>query len=93
MLAAEGAKAVTKGDLAELGDLMNVNHGLLWAMQLSSERIDATVRRLLALGALGAKLTGAGGDGGAVIGLFESSAQAVKTLTAEGLTCFETEFT
>ena len=89
VLAAEGAKAVTKGDLAELGDLMNVNHGLLWAMQLSSERIDAVVRRLRALGAHGAKLTGAGGDGGSVIGLFDDPAEAIERLTADGVECFE----
>ena len=88
-LASEGARAVTKGDLLQLGDLMNINHGLLWAMQLSSERLDAMVRRLRTLGALGAKLTGAGGDGGAVIGLFEQPGPAVKTLTDEGITCFE----
>jgi len=90
-LAAEGARAVSRGDLAELGDLMNVNHGLLWAMQLSSERIDAVVRQMRARGALGAKLTGAGGDGGAVIGLFEYGAIAREQLTADGLECFETE--
>ncbi|MBK7863345.1 MAG: mevalonate kinase [Archangiaceae bacterium] len=90
-LASEGARAVATGDLPALGDLMNINHGLLWAMQLSSERIDAMVRRLMALGALGAKLTGAGGDGGACIGLFKSPTQAVKQLTAEGVQCFETE--
>jgi mevalonate kinase len=88
-LATEGARAVTRGDLAELGDLMNVNHGLLWAMQLSSERIDGVVRRLRALGAHGAKLTGAGGDGGAVIGLFDDPADAIARLTADGVQCFE----
>jgi mevalonate kinase len=77
--------------LEELGDLMNMNHGLLWSMQLSSERIDAVVRRLKSLGALGAKLTGAGGDGGAVIGLFEESGLAVQKLLADGVQCFESE--
>jgi mevalonate kinase len=90
-LASEGAKAVARGDLAELGDLMNVNHGLLWAMQLSSERLDAMVRRLRSLGARGAKLTGAGGDGGACIGLFDDPTEAVARLTAEGVQCFESE--
>ena len=89
VLAAEAARAVTRGDLAELGDLMNINHGLLWAMQLSSERLDAMVRRMLRLGALGAKLTGAGGDGGAVIGLFEDPSAALKELTGDGVQCFE----
>ncbi len=89
VLAAEAARAVTRGDLAELGDLMTVNHGLLWGMGLSSERLDAMVRRMRSLGALGAKLTGAGGDGGAVIGLFEDPSDALKRLTADGVQCFE----
>jgi mevalonate kinase len=89
--AEEGAKAAARGDLEELGDLMNMNHGLLWAMQLSSERIDTMVRRMRALGALGAKLTGAGGDGGAVIGLFPDPFKAVNALTAEGVLCFESQ--
>lgn len=88
-LAAEGARAVAKGDLDELGDLMNINHGILWSMQLSSDRIDSMVRRLRALGALGAKLTGAGGDGGAVIGLFDEPSLALARLTTDGVECFE----
>jgi mevalonate kinase len=90
-LADEGAKAVARGDLEELGDLMNMNHGLLWAMQLSSERIDTMVRRMRSLGAFGAKLTGAGGDGGAVIGLFSDPFKAVNALTSEGVLCFESQ--
>jgi mevalonate kinase len=89
ILAAEGARAAAKGDLAGLGDLMNINHGLLWALQLASDRLDAMVRRLRDLGAHGAKLTGAGGDGGAVIGLFDDTTEALRRLTAEGVQCFE----
>ena len=39
-------------------------------------------------GALGAKLTGAGGDGGAVIGLFQDPEPAVRELTRQGIRCF-----
>ena len=63
-------EAVEAGDLEALGDAMNVNQGLLSALGLSSPPLEEMVHRLRALGALGAKLTGAGGDGGAVIGLF-----------------------
>ncbi len=87
-LAREGADAVRKGDLESLGDLMNLNQGLLSALQLSSDRIDAMTRHLRAHGALGAKLTGAGGDGGAVIGLFREPEPMIKRLTAEGVECF-----
>lgn len=87
-LAREGAEAVRQGDLDSLGDLMNLNQGLLSALQLSSDRIDAMTRYLRAHGALGAKLTGAGGDGGAVIGLFREPEPMIKRLTDEGVTCF-----
>ncbi|MDX2014295.1 MAG: mevalonate kinase [Myxococcaceae bacterium] len=87
-VAAEGAQAVTKGDLEALGDLMNVNQGLLNAVGLSSEGLEAMVNRLRRLGALGAKLTGAGGDGGAVLGLFREPEPIVAKLMNEGVTCF-----
>lgn len=87
----EGAKAVAAGDLEALGDAMNVNHGLLAALQLSSSRLDDMVHRLRGMGALGAKLTGAGGDGGAVIGLFLEPEPAVAKLTALGVRCFASQ--
>lgn len=87
-VAKEGADAVTKGDLDALGDLMNVNQGLLNAVGLSSEGLEAMVNRLRKLGALGAKLTGAGGDGGAVLGLFREPEPLVARLSKEGVTCF-----
>ena len=90
-VAAEGAKAVEAGDLEALGDAMNVNQGLLAALGLSSPPLEEMVYRLRELGALGAKLTGAGGDGGAVIGLFLEPAPAVKQLTALGVRCFSSQ--
>ncbi|MBE2251516.1 MAG: mevalonate kinase [Myxococcus sp.] len=87
-LAREGAEAVSGGDLESLGDLMNVNQGLLNAAGLSSEGLEAMVYRLRRFGALGAKLTGAGGDGGAVLGLFREPEPLVARLKREGVTCF-----
>ncbi len=87
-VAREGAKAVEAGDLDALGDLMNINQGLLNAVGLSSEGLEAMVNRLRREGALGAKLTGAGGDGGAVLGLFLEPEPVVARLTREGVTCF-----
>jgi mevalonate kinase len=90
-LATEAARAVEAGDLEALGDAMNVNHGLLSALGLSSPSLEDMVYRLRALGALGAKFTGAGGDGGAVIGLFLEPEPAVAKLTREGVRCFASQ--
>jgi mevalonate kinase len=79
-LAKEGVQAIEQGDLEWLGDLFNMNQGLLSALGLSSPNIEEAVYRLRKLGALGAKLTGAGGDGGAVLGLFENPQDAVRKL-------------
>jgi mevalonate kinase len=90
-LAIEGARAVEEGNLEALGDAMNVNHDLLAALGLSSAVLNTMVHRLRELGALGAKLTGAGGDGGAVIGLFQDPEPAVTALTRLGIPCFSSQ--
>ena len=90
-LAREGARAVANGELESLGDLMNLNQGLLSALQLSSDRLDGMARKMRAHGALGAKLTGAGGDGGAVIGLFREPEPTIKRLRSEGVDCFTSQ--
>src|SRR5262249_45677920 len=66
-LAVEGTEALEAGDLESLGDAMNVNHGLLAAAGVSSPAPDTAVDALRPAGALRAKLTGAGGDGGAAV--------------------------
>jgi mevalonate kinase len=90
-VATEGAKAVEAGELEALGDAMNVNQGLLAALGLSSPPVEEMVYRLRALGARGAKLTGAGGDGGAVIGLFLEPEPAVAKLLQQGIRCFTSQ--
>jgi mevalonate kinase len=61
-------KALVLGDIDELGRLFDVAHGLLAALRVSSRELDALVHMARDAGAVGAKLTGAGG-GGAVIAL------------------------
>lgn len=63
-----GERALAAGDREELGRLMNFNHGLLEALGVSSRSLDAMVWAARDAGALGAKLTGAGG-GGCVVAL------------------------
>jgi hydroxymethylglutaryl-CoA reductase len=61
-----GVEALRRADLDELGDLMNVNQGLLNALGVSSPELETLVHIARQAGASGAKLTG-GGGGGAMI--------------------------
>lgn len=66
------------GDAVLLGKLFNENHALLKKAGVSSQNIETAIEISLKNGALGAKLTGAGGDGGAVIVLArEENAEAI----------------
>lgn len=56
-----------------LGRLMDENHALLLRRKMSTEGIEAAVAEAKKAGAYGAKLTGGGGEGGAVLALFENS--------------------
>ncbi len=67
-LAEDAAGALAKGDVDGLGRIFDAAHGLLSALRLSSPELDALVHAARGAGAIGAKLTGAGG-GGAVIAL------------------------
>jgi len=67
-LADDAAGALAKGDVDGLGRIFDAAHGLLSALRLSSPELDGLVHAARAAGAIGAKLTGAGG-GGAVIAL------------------------
>ena len=67
-LADDAAGALAKGDVDGLGRIMDAAHGLLAALRVSSPELEALVHGARAAGAIGAKLTGAGG-GGAVIAL------------------------
>ena len=55
--------ALARHDLSALGELMTIAHHLLGAIDVSSPALDALQASALAAGALGAKLTGAGGGG------------------------------
>jgi len=67
-VALAGESALERGDIDELGRLFDVAHGLLAALRVSSPELDTLVHLARGAGAIGAKLTGAGG-GGAVIAL------------------------
>jgi hydroxymethylglutaryl-CoA reductase len=69
-------EALEAGNLAELGELMNLNHGLLNALQLSTPELEDMIHVARRAGAVGAKLTG-GGGGGSMIALCPTDAEAV----------------
>lgn len=55
--------ALKENDLETLGELMNINHALLYGVGVSDESLEWLVNAARRAGALGAKLTGAGGGG------------------------------
>ena len=61
---------------------MDINQGLLNALQVSSPEIEELVHIARANGALGAKLTG-GGGGGAIIALCPDNAEKVMSAMKE----------
>jgi len=67
--------AVQVGDHEALGELMNLNQMLLAGLLVSTDSIEDLVGIARDVGALGAKLTGAGG-GGAVVALASDAAGA-----------------
>jgi mevalonate kinase len=71
-----GIAAVGGGDIDTLGRLFDMAHGLLAGLRVSCPELDALVHAARASGAIGAKLTGAGG-GGAVIAIAPSHTKDV----------------
>ncbi len=67
-LAYNAKKALTDYDLNVVGNLMDRNHGLLKAIEVSCEELDSMVDLSRENGALGAKMTG-GGLGGNMVAL------------------------
>jgi mevalonate kinase len=59
----DGIAALRARDHASLGEIMQLCHGVLGAFGVSSAALDAMCSTALRHGALGAKLTGAGGGG------------------------------
>jgi hydroxymethylglutaryl-CoA reductase len=88
-LTEEGLAAVRDGDLVKLGELMNLCHGLLTSLRVSSWELEELVQIARENGALGAKLTG-GGGGGAVIALCQgNSERIVRAMHDAGYQAFE----
>ena len=87
-IATDGAEAFTNGNFSELGELMNMAHGCLNALQLSTPALEELVFLARNSGAVGAKITGAGG-GGSIVALCpdtqEDVANAMETAGYQSL--------
>jgi len=83
-LTVAGASALANADYAELGLLMNICHGLLSAIEVSTSELENMVTIARAAGAVGAKITGSGGGGSIVTLCPGAVAQVRATLEAAG---------
>lgn len=84
--------AIESGDVTALGRTLDENQDVLDRLSLSTSAIDTMCRAAKATGALGAKLTGAGG-GGSVVALVDSVDQGERVVAAwqrDGFTGFVT---
>jgi len=89
-IALDAVEALKKSDLQAVGELMNINHALLCAVDVSHEALERLVHAARKGGAYGAKLTG-GGGGGCMIALAKDE-KLKKVMTAielAGGTAFE----
>ena len=88
-LSVAGAEALVAGDYAALGQLMNVCQGLLNALGVSTPELERMVDIARRAGALGAKLTGAGGGGSIVAVCPDNVERVVKALRSAGYTTID----
>ena len=72
----------------DLGPLLDENHTLLQQIGVSTPRLDALVELARGAGALGAKLSGAGG-GGVVIALVDDASPVLSAARTAGIAAFE----
>jgi len=93
----EKAREVLLSDLDEktrfemLGKLININHGLLDALGVSTKKLSELVYAARTAGALGAKITGAGGGGCMYALAPEKQSEVATAITIAGGTPMITE--
>ena len=85
-LSRAGAQALAAADYDQLGSLMNICHGLLNAIEVSTPELESMVAIARAAGATGAKLTGAGGGGSIVAICPETQVAVAAALASAGFT-------
>lgn len=86
-----GIEFIQEGDFPTVGELMNINQGLLDSIGVGSKELSELVYASRKAGALGSKITGAGG-GGCMIALCEHKnlsrvAHAIKRAGGDSFIC------
>jgi len=90
-LVRDARRALEEGHLGAVGELMDLNQGYLNALGVSTPAIETLCALARDRGALGAKLSGAGG-GGAVIALVDDDPEpVVQAFSKAGYTAFPAE--
>ncbi|NKC01672.1 MAG: hydroxymethylglutaryl-CoA reductase, degradative [Pseudomonadales bacterium] len=88
-----GREALVAGNLDEIGELMNLCHGYLNALQLSTPELEELIHIARTNGAVGAKLTG-GGVGGSMIALCPDNKHGIEqAMQAAGFQTLEVTIT
>lgn len=89
-LAGEGAEYLVEGDYESVGEVMNVNQGLLDAVGVGHPRATELIHAAREAGAWGAKITGAGG-GGCIVAITDDPEPVVHAIEDVGGRAFTTE--
>jgi mevalonate kinase len=89
-LARAGMDALAEGDVAGLARMFNMAHGLLSGVGVSTPALDDLVHIARTAGALGAKLTGAGGGGAVIAIAAKHSDEVLRRWRAKGYYGFTT---
>lgn len=87
----EAKEKIEKGE--DIGELMNMNHGLLMALGVSNFKLDNLVYAARDAGAQGAKLTGAGGGGCMIAYAPDKEALVAEAIENCGCAAFESAIT
>ncbi|HIE31344.1 MAG TPA: mevalonate kinase [Methanosarcinales archaeon] len=78
-----GVPLIERGDYRSVGELMNIDHGLLDAIGVGSAKLSALVYAARDAGAYGAKITGAGG-GGCIVALADDAEAVASEINDAG---------
>ncbi|MDH3646655.1 MAG: hydroxymethylglutaryl-CoA reductase, degradative [Gammaproteobacteria bacterium] len=90
-LALHAVEALKENNIGQLGELMNINQGLLNALQVSCWEVEELIQIARENGASGAKLTGGGGGGSIIAICPEDPQRVVKAIRDAGYQAMEVE--
>lgn len=85
-------QAILKRDFNKVGELMNINHGFLDVLGVNTLELSRMVYNAREAGAIGSKITGAGG-GGSIIALCPGNVQNVANAIAKDDNVLKIRFT